>query len=823
MNFGEMQKFLDQFEKSNKEATSSIGAYLGKANQVLIVEREIVKQKKLQNQLYNDIADLVAKGGANLANLTQAEKNRLKVLKEAVKAQDDIVFAREQELVILKDSSRVSNAILATGKSIGKAAVWTFDALRGQTGELLAQMKAIRATEKNMGILSSQARGFRANIEGSAGAAAQMGIDTAGLAAIQNTYSDELGRAVVLSGKSLIAISEISAGTGLSVENAAAFAAGMDSVGISAERSRDIIGDTVTSSGKMGLNSTVVLKKLEASLKMANKYHFNGGVDGMKKMAQNAARFKIEMESVGSVADKLFDPEGAIEMSAQLQVLGGAWSQISDPFQLMFKARNDLGGLQNDLIKAASGAAVFNSKTKEFEIPALELARMREVAKATGLSMDELAESAKRVATEGKIKAQIRGLDDPKLKEFVAVAGSLKDGKGVIRIDGKEIGVGELGKYTSQLKVMMKDDAGLAERAEQGRLFDDSWNNGVMQLKATLLPFMEKINGALKVPLEKFTAWMAGGGFKIIADKMEKVGTVVADVFTWFFKHLEESPIATIGLSLAAMGIFKVAEWVLYGAAWRSGAGINALSGLLAKTGGGASSSWAPGQTGPGGASGVGGLAQTFKGNLGGAGAITGGLLAGAFSAWSEWTENKSNKMSAGENVGRTSSKGLGAGLGAWGGAAAGAAIGSVVPVLGTVIGGLIGGALGAWGGSAAGEATGDAIYGNEKVHQDFIARPGADPISFSSADTLVGLKKDGGIGKALVNNATGNGNSGGSTTVNFSQPLEIRGEIKLTSSSGTGSIDMNNPILIRELSRIIQEELSKSIGGGKISSNPIA
>jgi len=35
------------------------------------------------------------------------------------------------------------------------------------------------------------------------------------------------------------------------------------------------------------------------------------------------------------MADKLFDVEGAVDMSAQLQVMGGAWAKLADPFKLM--------------------------------------------------------------------------------------------------------------------------------------------------------------------------------------------------------------------------------------------------------------------------------------------------------------------------------------------------------------------------------------------------------------------------------------------------------------------------------------------------------
>jgi hypothetical protein len=143
--------------------------------------------------------------------------------------------------------------------------------------------------------------------------------------------------------------------------------------------------------------------------------------------------------------------------------------------------------------------------------------------------------------------------------------------------------------------------------------------------------------------------------------------------------------------------------------------------------------------------------------------------------------------------------------------------------IIGAALAGIFTGGAGAVGGAAIGGMVDSMLptfgsYGDEQ--QDFVSRPGQNPVSFSGDDTLVGAKKGGPIDKMLNDNTKGT--SGGSTvSVKFDKPLMVQGSIDLTAGNQKASIDLNDPILMRELSRVIQEQLSKAVGGGKISSTP--
>ena len=66
-------------------------------------------------------------------------------------------------------------------------------------------------------------------------------------------------------------------------------------------------------------------------------------------MSSDALRLKLDMDGIASLADKVFRPEGAIEMAAQLSVMGGEFAKLGDPMTLMFKARNDMEGFAKDI------------------------------------------------------------------------------------------------------------------------------------------------------------------------------------------------------------------------------------------------------------------------------------------------------------------------------------------------------------------------------------------------------------------------------------------------------------------------------------------
>ena len=340
-------------------------------------------------------------------------------------------------LAVFKEAKKDVGAITSiVSKGYGK--------LKGWAG-LFDMDKSLRMSALNLGVLSKQSEGFRNNIKNAANNTISFGVGMAKLAEIHSSFGDELGRSVMLTQKGLEGLGAMAAATGLGAEGSAKLAADMDNVGYSAERTKDFIEQTMNDAHKMGLNSSKVVKNISANIKMLNKYNFKGGAKGLAKMAETATKLGVDMTMVSGMADKLFDIEGAVDMSAQLQVMGGEWSKLADPFKLMYMARNDMDGLMESMGKAAEASVHFNNKTKEFEISAMEMHKLRKIAEQTGVSYEDLAQAGKNAAKFTKVKSQISFTADKETKEFLANSSQFdENGKAYITINGDK-------KYLNQI------------------------------------------------------------------------------------------------------------------------------------------------------------------------------------------------------------------------------------------------------------------------------------------------------------------------------------------------------------------------------------
>ena len=732
--------------------------------------------------------------------------------KQLVVGEANLKIRREAIKEVSTLNLRIERTVAVT-KKLGKY-------LYRQSDYFFEQQKSVKQTELSMGILSNQANGFRNNIYKTSISTNQIGIDTKELAKIQGTYSDNIGRGVQLNEEQLTAMASLAKGTMLGAEGAAQFAASMDSFNVSAKGSVEFVDEVVNTANKLGLNSGKVVKNVQKNIKLLNKYNFKNGVKGLGKMAQLATKFKFEMSDIANFAETLMSPEGAVEVASKLQVLGGEWSKLGDPFELMYKSRNDITGLTKDIIAATTATAKFDKKTGVVSIDPMEMQRLREVAKATGLDFDTLANSAREAAKYTKMQSGISNIFNQDDKDFISsMAQFNKDtGEFQVTMQTKDGTVTESLKSLRQItpslvKSQIAFNQTLKERASQAITFTETVTNIKNMFKTLFFPGLEAFSKALQNGVGDFHKWAKDEG---ALNKIVAFGKQVGELGA----ILVNNPIKT-GIALL---IGKAALW--YARGMQLGRGFNSVAG--SGSGSGSGSNLFNTKRSGAGMSKMGKMRMNLKGASRSGGAIGGGIIGGAISGYNEWTTNEEAGMEAGENSSRTLMRGGAAGLGGWGGAAAGAAIGSVVPVIGTLIGGIIGGALGAWGGDALGDAAGDAFHGNSNTpntpnheYQDFVSRPGENPVSFSSNDTLIGAKKNGPIDK-MLDQSIGGSTSGNKVLVEFNKPLRIEGNLKLSSGSNEGEINLNDPILMRDLAKMVQIELAKAIGGGKVSSNPV-
>lgn len=805
MDINDLIRLTNEFYSDNERSKESLEGYYKTMMKVRDMQKTVNRNKKAEKSLQAEIAKLSNDMATNASLNTQENRNTLRVKRELAKQLRQQINLTEQQLEAYKKTNKVLNLTFATISSTEKLVFGMGKLIVKNTGYFLDQMRAVRETEKAMGLLSSHSKSFRQTMYEASFNSNKLGVDTKELAKYQQEYSELLGRNVVLTKSSLENMAEMNSGTGMSVSNMTELLSLTDGMGLNVNRSIKDFEKFSNKASQSGINQVKAYSKLNSILKLTNKYNFKEGAESMRRMAIESETFKTNIEEISALSDKLFDVEGAIEMGAQLQVLGGKWAQIADPMELMFKARNDMEGLQKSVIEAASGAAQWDKANKTFSISSMEMHRMKEAAKMTGMSLETLRDMAIETAKASHIKSSIDfNASDDEMNLIKNMAQFNEDGTFSLNIDGKDVNSKDLYRYAGKISEMVKEQATFEERAKKAMLFDQKLTNTFNSFKSMALPIFEAFDKSVSPLIDAFNNWI-GEGENI--QKVQEFVQTLTDKITALGKFLVEEPHKAFEYAMYAVGakvLFEGAKYFAMGV--QLGNGFNAVANVN------------------GGGGGIGGgLSNMFGGknggkflgkNIGKAKILKGAGIASALGLVGDLG------LDYAADNGMMDKKGLGYKLGkiassaaSWGGT--GAMAGTVVPGLGNGVGaaiGAIGGGLYEAYNQFSGNDEGDP--NTQNIAQDFIARPNQEPIKFSSADTLVGLKKDGGIGKALLGQTNSNSSN---TVIDFAKPLEVKGEIVIKGANGTnlGNI-LSDPMVKREIARMVQEQLSLNLSGGK-------
>jgi hypothetical protein len=672
--------FIQKEADLRKEINSSYDSYI-----------EQIKQYSTLQKAYNKSVELEAKTRKKIDDINngiiQASQHELDVETEKLAILEKQNKKLEEQGKIyqaaFKDANKWSLTAAGGLKAVGSA-VGLLKQGFGMIKSLgLFEMdKAMKNSALSMGVLSTQAKGFRDTITTASKQTAYIGVSLQDIAKIQSDYSEELGRSVQMNEKSLVAMGQLSKFADLGAEGAARMAADMDKQGFSAEKTGEFMNQTLNDSHAMGVNASKVIKNIAGNIKMLNKYRFKDGVKGLAKMAMTASKLGVDMEFASGMSDKMWDIEGAIDMSAQLQVMGGAWAQMADPFHLMYMARNDMEGLTEEIANAAKQSMSFG-KDGSIEMGAMEMHRLKIVAQQTGLEYEKLVEAGKAAFKLGKIKAQVGGVS-PELQEFIANTAEFKDGKATVMVNGNKKLISALTPDDKKfLEKQRLEKQSMKERAEQALTFDEAFTNVINGMKIYLMPIITAINENLLPRLKAFGEKFENGGW---GEKIEVLATAVGEFVVGVGKIAFGiidilGPKGTFITALALWGGLKALTWVANGVALAKGFNMAARG---------------PGSFGGGGGSG-GGMFGKFGSTKGGMsfgkslarGLGTGAVLGVGSAAMDYGRSNMEDPNSTGGKL-----LGVGSKAASW--AATGAMIGSIIPGLGTAAGGIIGGLLGA-------------------------------------------------------------------------------------------------------------------------------
>jgi hypothetical protein len=446
--------------------------------------------------------------------------------------------------------------------------------------------KTIKGTILSLGMSGAKADLMRKSFVDSAKFVARLGGSLADVQSIQQGYADETGRARAMTASMVEDITLIGKGTGLGIEQATKLGAQFEFMGLDAKRSMDYVQGIVDTSERMGINTTKVLKNVSDNFKKLNTYSFTAGVKGMAKMAEDAEKFQVDMKDALSAADAAKGLEKAIDLAANLQIMGGEFAK-TDPFEWMYLARNEPEKLTQKISEMTRGLVTFKKNSEgvfeKFISPA-DRQRLESVAKSLGISNEEMVKITQRRADLDKMNQQLAGTGlSGREKELVQGAAifNAKSGKFQVEMAGSMHDISSL--TAEQAKSFVKEQASLKSRAEQALTFDQTFKATIEILKASLLPLLTTINKVMSVTIKPLAdlatkGWggaVAAGGILLTAATAWKIitnslGKFADKYITGTAKKAATSTLGNIGGSAAGKAEATITE--------KAGKGLSGLA-----------------------------------------------------------------------------------------------------------------------------------------------------------------------------------------------------------------------------------------------------
>lgn len=414
-------------------------------------------------------------------------------LKSGIKTFGDMAFAiaydqqnYDRSVLKVQDIHNAFDAVIDNGLNVfaqlGSALKGMTDVIDNTITETFEREgKLLESIGAKGGMAGDMARQFKNEIMEISPKAEFLGIKFGDIKDATETMLTNSQKFATYQGQTIYNALRIGAAYGQSakalLENAEAFR----NVGISLADSSNAIEDIGKKSLAQGLSARATTTSITSNIGKLNEYGFQNGVKGLANMVREAQSLKFNMEETFTVAKKLYDPEGAIDLAANLQVIGGAIGDLGDPIKLMYDATNNVESLQTSILDAAKSLATYNEEQGRFEVTGANLRRAKAMADALGISMGELTSAA--IKGQAKMQAlseiELFDLDDDQ-KEFVSNLASMKNGvmgieisKDMARNLNIKEGFVEFGNLTAgQMGKIAKVQADLAKQTPEQTIRD---------------------------------------------------------------------------------------------------------------------------------------------------------------------------------------------------------------------------------------------------------------------------------------------------------------------------------------------------------------
>ena len=287
-------------------------------------------------------------------------------------------------------------------------------------------------------------------------------------------------------------------------------------VGLSIEKIPETFEKSIKYVQSIGGNARTVMKDVSDNMGQMNRYQFEGGVQGLTKMAAKASMLRFDMKETFALAEKVLDPEGAIEVAGAFQRLGVAAGNLVDPFQLMNMSINDPSGLQDSLADVAKQFTEFDAETKTFKINPQGVLTLREMEKAAQLSVGSLS---KMGLAASELDQRLSAVDAAGLeivteenKQYLANILKLKDGVYTVTLDDgrtEQLANLQQEEFNNLIQAQKDGPKTLEDTAKASLRLDQITTKNIEAIKAKIVggiltaPTMQDMNEAVRRLTEK--------------------------------------------------------------------------------------------------------------------------------------------------------------------------------------------------------------------------------------------------------------------------------------------------------------------------------
>jgi len=396
----EISEFNKELLKNQEDINELMVEEYGKEwDSIIDGHSDFLVGKFKEAAVQGDIAKFVKEEGQDARDLLMSLEGHTSELSKQVQSYDQLTKNSKELIGNLKNSNKevftMRKAIEEIGDRFAKKII----------GTLMKFDQALSTAQKNTGVMFKENSVQMSHLTSETAA---FGMSIEDTTAMMGDLGDELRTTDfgVLS-QAAKDFAAIQLATGVSSKEITTIAGELMRAGVSSGDMSEAIQNTVKDSKMLGVNSKRVIQQMEKNIDKMRKFGFTGGIESLRKMAVEAERLRINVDSIFNVAERARSIEGAMEMAAELQLAGGSFAAIN-PMDLLSAARKGPKEMQNILKTMGKDIGSFNKKG-EFIIDPVDSDRLRMVAESTGMAYEDLSNMIQKTADDARKMEKFQG------------------------------------------------------------------------------------------------------------------------------------------------------------------------------------------------------------------------------------------------------------------------------------------------------------------------------------------------------------------------------------------------------------------------------